>query len=145
LTLNLGVETPVNLASPRFHGKTIPLRSTMEDHALRLYIRAKLENGHLLPHDGVPHVWGGPGNGETCDGCEETVTKGQLVMEGVGIKGDEVQFHVKCFYVWAAERTNLSDSHEPRDGRALIRATDISTFSPAPSHAPPPGTPVAGP
>ena len=75
----------------------------MEDHALRLYIRAKLENGHLLPHDRVPNVWGGPGNGETCNGCEETVTKDQLGMEGRGINGAEVQFHVKCFYVWVAE------------------------------------------
>jgi hypothetical protein len=127
----------------------------MEDHALRLYIRAKLENGHLVPHVSVPHVWGGPGNGETCDGCEETITKDQLVMEGVGIKGDEVEFHVKCFYVWVAERTDLSDSREPSDDRRcsegptsqvlMRRATDISTYSPIPSHAPPPGTPVAGP
>jgi hypothetical protein len=72
----------------------------MEDHALRLYIPAKLENGHLLPHDSVPYVWGGPGNRETCDGCEETITKDQLVMEGVSIKGDEVQIHVKCFFFW---------------------------------------------
>jgi hypothetical protein len=127
----------------------------MEDHALRLYIRAKLENGHLLPHDRVPHVWGGPGSGETCDGCEETITKDQLVMEGVGINGDEVEFHVKCFYVWVAERTDWNVSPEPRDDRRysdgpssqglMRRATDISTYSPIPSHAPPPGTPVAGP
>ena len=70
----------------------------MEDHALRLYIPAKLENGHLLPHDSVPHVWGGPG--KTCDGCEEMITKDQLVMEGVSIQGDEVLYHVKCFFVW---------------------------------------------
>jgi hypothetical protein len=117
----------------------------MEDHALRLYIRAKLANDHLLPFDSVPHVWGGPGNGETCDGCEETITKDQLVMEGVGIRGDEVQFHVKCFYVWVAEPTDLSVIREPRDGQALIWATGFSTYSPIPSHAPPPGTPVAGP
>lgn len=137
LTL-LGVEIAVNLAFPRFHGKTIPrVRSIMEDHALRLYIRAKLENGHLLPYENVSRVWGGPGNGEPCNGCEETVTKPQLGMEGVTIKGDTVHFHVKCFYVWAAER-DLSGSHQPR------RATDIFSF-PAPSHAPPAGTPIAGP
>lgn len=111
----------------------------MEDHALRLYIRAKLENGHLPPFDSVPHVWGGPGNRETCSGCEETVTKTQLRMEGRSVKGDTVQFHVKCFYVWVSE-PDLSGSHQPR------RATDIRTFSfPTPSHAPPHGTPVAGP
>jgi hypothetical protein len=82
----------------------------MEDHALRLYIRTKLENGHLLPFDSVPHVWGGPGNRETCSGCEETVTKAQLRMEGRSVKGDTVQFHVKCLYIWAAEQTDLSVS-----------------------------------
>lgn len=94
----------VNLTFPRFHGRPSPERSTMEERALRLYIRAKLESGQLLPHDSVPHVWGGPGNGETCNGCEEIVTKGQLVMEGTGFKGGEVQFHVKCFFIWATER-----------------------------------------
>jgi hypothetical protein len=126
----------------------------MEDHALRLYIRAKPENGHLLLHASVPNVWGGPGNDDTCDGCEEIVTKHQLGMDGVGITGDKVQFHVKCFYVWVAE-PDLSDRSEPRDDRRSSysptnqglkrRTTDISTFSPVPSHAPPPGTPVAGP
>ena len=85
----------------------------MEDHALRRYIRAKLENGHLLPQDSVPHVWGGSGNGETCSGCEEIVTKDQLVMEGTSLKGGKVQFHVQCFYVWATEREALSASREP--------------------------------
>ena len=110
----------------------------MEEHALRPYIRAKLEHGHLLPYESVSRVWGGPGNGETCNGCEETVAKGQLRMECLGTNGDEVRLHVKCFYVWAAEQTDLTVRREPRERR--------TTFSgAAPSHAPPPGTPVAGP
>ena len=122
----------------------------MEEHALRLYIRAKLENGHLLPYDSVPPIWGGPGNGETCDGCEETITWDQLMMEGVGVKGDEVEFHVKCFYVWVSERTDWNLGPELRDDRrhsdGKRRAAEIRTFSfPAPSYAPPHGTPVAGP
>lgn len=77
----------------------------MEDHTLRAYIRTKIENGHLPAHDGGTRVWGGQGHGETCNGCEETITKDQLVMEmeGVRVKGGEVQFHVKCFYIWTAE------------------------------------------
>jgi len=128
----------------------------MQDHALRLYIRAKLANGYLLPYDGVPPVWGGRGNGATCDGCEEVIAKDQLVMEGVAIKGEAVQFHVKCFYVWAAEQTDLSLRREvcdcgsspdgPTSQALKRRAADIRTFSfPAPSHVPPAGTPVAGP
>ena len=87
----------------------------MEDHALRLYIRAKLENGHLLRHDSVPHVWGGlSGKDEPCSGCEEIVTKGQLVIEGQGDKDGEVRFHVRCFHVWVTEREALSVSLAPQ-------------------------------
>lgn len=77
----------------------------MEARALRLLIREKLEDGRL-PHDHMPRVWGGPGNGETCDACEETVTKGHLLMEGVSVDESKraVQFHVPCFYVWDDER-----------------------------------------
>jgi hypothetical protein len=57
-----------------------------------------------LPNDHIPRIWGGPGNGETCDGCEETVTKAQIVMENLDATGCGVQFHVACFYVWDAER-----------------------------------------
>jgi hypothetical protein len=73
------------------------------------------------------------------------------VMEGVSINGDAVQFHVKCFYVWAAEWTDRSVSRRRSSGGSTAsqalrhRTTDISTFSPVPSHAPPSGTPVAGP
>jgi len=82
----------------------------LEAYALRRQIRAKLENGHLLPHDSIPPVWGGPGNMETCVGCEETVTREQLVMEGVGTNGERLHFHVKCFYVWAVERLSMDAS-----------------------------------
>jgi hypothetical protein len=85
----------------------------MEAQAIHLSIRAQLENGHLLPHNSVPQVWGGSGNGETCSGCEETITKDELGMEGASIKGGTIQFHVKCFYVWLAELAELSNSNEP--------------------------------
>lgn len=77
----------------------------MEDHTLRLLIRRKLAE-HRLPHDSIPRVWGGPGNGESCDACEETITKSQFVMEGVSSEdgGPGVQLHVRCFHVWDAER-----------------------------------------
>jgi hypothetical protein len=48
----------------------------MEQHILRLMIQEKLADGRL-PHDHIPRVWGGPGNGETCDGCGEIVAKAQ--------------------------------------------------------------------
>jgi hypothetical protein len=67
-------------------------------------IRAKLADGRL-PHDSIPRVWGGPGNGESCDACEQPIAKTEFVMEGVSDGKRSVQFHVKCFYVWDEVRT----------------------------------------
>jgi hypothetical protein len=53
----------------------------MDRPALTLQIQAKLADGRL-PHNHIPRMWGGSGNGETCDGCGETVSKSQMVMEG---------------------------------------------------------------
>ena len=52
-------------------------------------------------------------------------------------EGDETQVYYECPACQPA--TALQANKSPR------RATGISTFSSAPSHAPPPGTPVAGP
>jgi hypothetical protein len=51
------------------------------------------------------------GGGEQCNACDTRITKEQLVMEGIASTLSDrpkdqkpVQFHVKCFYVWDAER-----------------------------------------
>jgi hypothetical protein len=75
----------------------------MDKDSLRTLIQAKLADGRL-PHDSIPRMSGGPGNDETCVACEETVTKMQLVMEGVGALRHVFQFHVVCFYLWDVER-----------------------------------------
>jgi hypothetical protein len=88
----------------------------MDRPALTLLIQAKLADGRL-PHNHIPRMWGGPGNGETCDGCGETVSKSQMVMEGLSVTdaahadGIGVQFHVECFQVWVGERQVLG--HDP--------------------------------
>jgi hypothetical protein len=82
----------------------------VEKPTLRNMIREKLADGRL-PHNHISLMWGGPGNGETCDGCGETVTKAQMVMEGLSAKDRGVQFHITCFHVWEAERQVLG--HEP--------------------------------
>jgi hypothetical protein len=66
---------------------------------LRSLIQRKLDDGRL-PRNSIPRVWGGAGNGETCDACEETITKKQIVMEGVGAGKKAIQFHVSCFSLW---------------------------------------------
>ena len=75
----------------------------MVPESLRTLIRAKLNDGRL-PHNSVPRVWGGAGNGETCVACDEIITKANFVMEGVGEGLRAIQFHVQCFYVWDTER-----------------------------------------
>jgi hypothetical protein len=77
----------------------------MEQEPLRLLIRRKLADG-TLPHDSMPRVWGGVGNGETCDVCGDLVAKGQFVMEGITYTNGKqaLQFHVGCFYAWDDER-----------------------------------------
>ena len=78
----------------------------MEAEALRLLIRSKLNDGGL-PYNSMPRFWGGPGDGEQCDACDTRITKEQLAIEGIAsTHTDEkpIQFHVKCFYVWDAER-----------------------------------------
>ena len=84
----------------------------MDDQGfLHLLIQRKLDDGRL-PHNSIPRIWGGPGDGEACSACEEPIPKNQLLMEGISLDGDRrrVQFHVGCFYLWdkvrkASERT----------------------------------------
>ena len=75
----------------------------MEQEALRLLIREKLADGRL-PHNSIPRVWGGAGNGEMCGACDLAIEKSQFVMEGIGEAMKAVQFHVRCFYYWDSER-----------------------------------------
>ena len=82
----------------------------MDAEVLRLIIREKLTDGRL-PYNSMPRFWGGPADGEVCDACAKPITKQQLVMEGIASTLSDrpkdkkpIQFHVKCFYVWDAER-----------------------------------------
>ena len=72
---------------------------------LRVLIREKLADGRL-PVNSIPRVWGGPGDGESCDACEKIVTKDEFIMEGIAVTPTQapVQFHVECFYLWDEER-----------------------------------------
>jgi hypothetical protein len=68
-------ETRVHLAL--YHRST--RKAPMELESLRLLIRAKLQEG-LLPSDSIPSVWGDPGNGETCDGCDSIIESPHMVV-----------------------------------------------------------------
>lgn len=77
----------------------------MLDNVLRTLIRRKLADGRL-PHDSIPRMWGGPGNEESCQACEQIITKKQFVMEGISSVDGAIgiQLHVRCFQVWDEER-----------------------------------------
>ena len=77
----------------------------MQDHDLQLMIRQKLTDGRL-PLNSIPRVWGGPGNGETCDACEGIVTKDEFVIEGISLAEGRrpLQLHVECFHLGDQER-----------------------------------------
>ena len=73
---------------------------------IRYLIRKKLRDGRL-PYNSVPRLWGVAGDGQVCDACDEPITKLQLMMEGLASRlADKkpIQFHVRCFQIWDAER-----------------------------------------
>ncbi len=77
----------------------------MHQLTLELVIRHKLKTG-ALPRNSIPRVWGGPGNGETCDGCESIITKDEWVIEGISLAEGRkpLQLHAECFHLWERER-----------------------------------------
>jgi hypothetical protein len=85
----------------------------MNQDILRRLIEAKLADGRL-PHDTIPRIWGSPSDGDTCNACDEVITKAHLVMEGISTEGNGVRLHVQCFYLWDTMRTvALRDAEFP--------------------------------
>jgi hypothetical protein len=70
----------------------------MEQSVIRVLIQERLAAGRL-PHDHIPLIRSATTNGETCDGCEETVTRAQTLIETLDPKGRKVKLHVACFHV----------------------------------------------
>lgn len=77
----------------------------MDQDTLRLIIRSKLAGGSL-PTDSIPRIWGGPGDNEVCDACEQLISNEQFLIEGISKADNQgLQLHVECFYVWDRERS----------------------------------------
>jgi hypothetical protein len=109
----------------------------MEQPLLRLLIQEKLTDGRL-PSTPIPRVWSGSGNGQTCDGCGETVTHTQTLVEHRDA-GSGVQFHVACFHVWNVERQVAGGGHEPSarlPTRSAFRAPGVRQNRPWAPRAP---------
>jgi hypothetical protein len=93
----------VNLA--RVWGPAVTHEAIMEQESLRLFIRRKIQYGRLS-HAGIRRIWSSPSDGQTCDACDATLAKGQMLMEGItlGLGRRRFQFHVRCFQLWDHER-----------------------------------------
>ena len=80
----------------------------MDPQAIRLLIRAKLDDGRL-PRGTAPRAFGRPGNWQKCEACEETMSKALLMMEVYlqtrNMKA--VRFHGDCYELWNQERRAL--------------------------------------
>jgi hypothetical protein len=86
----------------------------MDPELLRRLVSEKLADGRL-PLNSIPRVWGGPGNGETCDVCEAAVTPHEFIMEGISLAPGKrpLQMHVGCFHLWDDERRRGSETIAP--------------------------------
>ena len=87
------------------------LRGRMGDDDVRIrgIIRLKLEMG-TLPKSASGRLWAGPGGGETCSACDETITRTQTLHEWEHRHG-KVVMHVRCWELWNGERAR---AHGPR-------------------------------
>ena len=56
------------------------------DRPISVLIREKLAAGRL-PREHFPRIRSGPGNGETCDGCEAIVARAQMMMGSLDAGG----------------------------------------------------------
>jgi len=80
----------------------------MDSGTIRLSIRRKLESGRL-PLDSATKIWGLPAADQTCDGCDMTIARNQLVIDSIARMPmrKAIQLHLRCFEIWAQERYAL--------------------------------------
>ena len=100
----------------------------MDQPTLRLLIQEKLADGRL-PRAPIPRVWGGPGHGESCDGCGETVTS----ASGIGISAGRMRVSIlsRVLSLVNVERSS-GTSRGPSSGPLAFR----DQRTPEPTRAP---------
>ena len=109
----------------------------MEQPLLRLLIQEKIADGRL-PSAPLPRVYDGPGTGQICDGCSETVTQAQTVAENLDAGSRAARFHVACFHVWNVERQMAGQQPSVRlPARSASRAPEAQPNQPWAPSAPP--------
>jgi hypothetical protein len=94
----------------------------MDQPLLRLLIQEKLAD-RRLPAAAIPRVVDGPGTGETCDGCGETITNSHAATQNGDGAGGGLPFHVASFHVWDVERQVFKRKPSVRlPARSALRA-----------------------
>ena len=84
----------------------------MDDSTLREKAREAINNGEL-PTQSPLRIMGGPGCGETCALCGQTVRRNRMELEPEFRQGDEApesrkhHLHPRCFAAWEFERTHI--------------------------------------
>jgi|RhiMetdeSRZDD1v2_1073273.scaffolds.fasta_scaffold2665012_2 hypothetical protein len=82
----------------------------MDDSILREKAREAIENGKLLARS-PNRIMGGPGCGEACSLCGETVQRSRMELEPEFMQGGEApelhkyHLHPRCFMAWECERS----------------------------------------
>ena len=84
----------------------------MSDVELRALIRQRVESG-LLPRAPGDKTFGGPGNGESCDCCDQSIPRHGVRYE-VEYACPDAGFerllvaHLECHQIWVEESTRLA-------------------------------------
>ena len=90
-------------------GRGIP--RTMDDSRPREWAREAIQNGKL-PTRSPDSIMGGPGCGEACALCAETLRRTEMELEaefrsdGEAPESHKYHLHPRCFAAWELERTH---------------------------------------
>jgi hypothetical protein len=89
----------------------------MDDGSLREKAREAIQNGKL-PTQRPNGTMGGPGCGEACAICGETLRRTQMELEaefrqdGAAPEVYKYHLHPRCYSAWEFERTHRDDAPE---------------------------------
>jgi hypothetical protein len=88
----------------------------MDDGSLCEKARAAIQNGKL-PERGPDRIMGGPGCGEACALCGETLGRNRMELEAEFTQAGEIpelhkyHLHPRCFAAWEFERRQGGIEH----------------------------------
>jgi len=73
---------------------------------MRWRIASRIRDG-ILPRRGPDEVLTGRGDGGTCDGCGERITRVDAQVEATFVDCTLLHFHRSCYMQWNARRGQL--------------------------------------